>query len=269
MITTNVYVEFGAHSVSPEHYGDLMEALADHAPGVGPAANGNLSARLFVNAETVLDALAQAVKITSHAVRGLGLPDTIVGVEALTEAEFERREAEPQVPELAGVTEAAAILDVHKQQIARLVERGELVPVQDLAGGSVFAAAMVRTYAEKKHSRRIGRPVKDLGLSPAEHALLDALVTSAREGTPASTVSALNEALVEVFPDARIRMHYGPHTPDLTSALDRLVDHKLVRTRSLTKAEQKEGNTSDLVVTVLDKGARHAQAASSAGDTTP
>ncbi|MFE6272208.1 helix-turn-helix domain-containing protein [Streptomyces goshikiensis] len=267
MIKTNVFVEYGARDVSPDQYVDLHDALAEHAGGVGPAANGNLSARVFIEAESVVDALVRAVEITGQAVRGLGLPDAVIGAEVLTEAEFERREAEPIVPELAGVSEAAAILGVHKQQIARLVERGDLTPVQDLAGGSVFAAGTVRTYAEKKQNRQIGRPVKDLGLSPLERTLLDALVVSSRGAAPAGAAD-VQDAIVDVLPDARIRIHCGAQASELTSALDSLTSHRLVRTRALTKAEQKDGNVDDLVVTVLDKGIRHSQVAPAGGDTT-
>jgi hypothetical protein len=197
-------------------------------------------------------------------------PHTVVGIEVVTETELDRRQAEPLVPELAGFSEAAAILGVAKQQVDRLVNRGDLKPAQNLAAGPVFAADTVRTYSAKEHNRAIGRPVTDLGLSATERSLLALLAASVGgQGAPAATseLPAPDEIIAAVYDDARIRVHLGSPTSPLAAALDALSEHKLVRTRDLYRTERESGDPQDAVVTVLPKGHRHAAASATSRDT--
>ncbi|MFE2640145.1 hypothetical protein ACFXKF_36275 [Streptomyces scopuliridis] len=262
MTDWSVYAEYGVTDTSTEVYSELFEALIDHAPGVGPAANGNLSLQLMVEADSALEAAAGAAKIAERALRDLGATATLVGIEVVTEAELDRRQAEPLVPELSGIAEAAGIIGIHKQQVARLVNRGDLTAVQTLAAGPVFVADTVRRFAEKEHTRRIGRPVADLGLSPVERSLLNLLAAAADKAERPATpeLPAADQVIVGVTTDSRVRLHLGADANTLAGALDTLSRHKLVRTRDLTRAEQATGDPQDTVVTVLAKGRRHVTA---------
>ncbi|MFI1530886.1 hypothetical protein [Streptomyces griseus] len=256
----SAYVEYKATHASPDVYGELFDALIEHSPGVGPAPNGNLSLRLMIQADTALDAASEAVAIADSALHKIDLSPTLIGIEVVTEAELDRRQDEPCIPELAGIAEAADILGVHKQQVDRLVGRGDLQPVQTLAAGPVFAAKALRSYGEKRQSRRIGRPVADLGLSPIERDLLNLLATASTE-PKASTGSHLTETdqlIAEVYSDSRVRLRLGSDTSPLSDALTTLSQHKLVRIRRLTLAEKATGDPDDAVVTLLAKGHRHA-----------
>ncbi|GLF98232.1 hypothetical protein [Streptomyces yaizuensis] len=260
MTDWNVYVEYDAPDTSPEVYGDLFEALSAHAPGVGPAPNGNLSLRLTLEADQAHQAVAEALTIAAAAVHDLGLHGAVVGIEVLTEAEFDRRQTEPAVPDLAGTAEAAAIIGVSKTLVKRLITKGALNPVQHLAAGPVFVAAAVQAYADKKHNRTTNRPLDKLDLSPAERDLLALLNASADQTTPPATTTlpAADHVIAEVYDNARIRIHRDPDDHLVTNALTSLVEHKLVRTRRLYRHERETGNTHDAVVTVLPKGRRHA-----------
>lgn len=259
MAAWSAYAEYNATDTPPELYSELFDALIEHSPGVGPGPSGNLSLRLMIEADSALEAASKAVALADTALRQLDFSPTLVGIEVVTEAELDRRQDEPRVPELAGIAEAADILGVHKQQVDRLVGRGDLQPVQTLAAGPVFAADAVRSFAEKRQSRRIGRPVADLGLSPIERDLLSLLATASTE-PEASTGSQLpgpDQIVAEVYSDSRVRVHLGATSP-VTNALTTLTRHKLVRVRKLTVAERATGDPDDAVVTLLAKGHRHA-----------
>ncbi|MFG3429625.1 hypothetical protein [Streptomyces californicus] len=263
MASWSAYAVYKATNTSPDVYGELFDALIEHSPGVGPAPNGNLSLRLMIQADTALDATSEAVALADSALHEIGLSPALIGIEVVTEAELDRRQDEPRVPELAGIAEAADILGVHKQQVDRLVGRGDLQPVQTLAAGPIFATDAIRSFAEKRQSRRIGRPVADLGLSPIERDLLNLLATASTE-PQASTGSHLPETgqlIAEVYSDSRVRVRLGSDTSPLSDALNTLSRHKLVRIRKLTLAERATGDGKDAVVTILDKGRRHASSA--------
>ncbi|MET8605748.1 hypothetical protein ABZV92_19615 [Streptomyces rubiginosohelvolus] len=267
MASWSVYVEYESTHTTPDVYGELFDALIGHSPGVGPAPNGNLSLRLMIQAASALDAASEAAALADGALHEVDLSPTLIGIEVVTEAELDRRQDEPCIPELAGIAEAADILGVHKQQVDRLVGRGDLQPIQTLAAGPVFAAEALRSYGKKRQSRRIGRPVADLGLSPIERDLLNLLATAPTE-PKASTGSHLTETdqlIAEVYSDSRVRVRLGSDTSPLSDALTTLSQHKLVRIRRLTLAEKATGDPDDAVVTLLPKGVRHAsnQSASS------
>ncbi|WP_274036584.1 hypothetical protein [Streptomyces sp. MMBL 11-1] len=268
MAAWSAYAEYNATDTPPELYSELFDALIEHAPGVGPSPNGNLSLRLMIQADSALDAASETVALANLALGQIGLSLTLVGIEVVTEAELDRRQAEPCIPELAGIAEAADILGVHKQQVDRLVGRGDLQAAQTLAAGPIFAADTVRRFAEKRQSRRIGRPVADLGLSPIERDLLNLLATASDELERSSSSELPNpgQIIAEVYSSSRFRVHLGADADLLTDALCTLSRHKLVRTRKLTLAEKTTGDRSDAVVTILAKGRRHASIAHGVGE---
>ncbi|MEE1737024.1 helix-turn-helix domain-containing protein [Streptomyces sp. BE147] len=264
----SAYAEYDATETPPELHSELFEALIEHAPGVGPGPNGNLSLRLMIQADSALKAASETVALADIALHKIGLSPTLVGIEVVTEAELDRRQAEPSIPELASIAEAADILGVHKQQVDRLVGRGDLPAAQTLEAGPIFAADTVRGFAQKRQSRRIGRPVADLGLSPIERDLLNLLATASDELKRLSSSELPNpdQIIAEVYSSSRFRVHLGADAGPLNDALSALSRHKLVRTRKLTLAERATGDRNDAVVTILAKGRRHASSAHGGGE---
>ncbi|MFH0246377.1 hypothetical protein ACGRHY_29050 [Streptomyces sp. HK10] len=95
-----VCVEFDNANASPDTYADLFDALQDVHGAVGPAPNGNLSARLTIEADSVLQAATLGIERTQSAITGQqGSPSNVTGVEVITEAERDRRLAEGEQEE--------------------------------------------------------------------------------------------------------------------------------------------------------------------------
>ncbi|WP_432156070.1 hypothetical protein [Streptomyces sp. bgisy153] len=264
----SVYVEFAVPNAPVELYESLIDALLEHSPTSGPSAspagNGNLSVRLFVDAGSVVDAVNRGIEYAQAAAMTQDItPDAVIGVEVITEGELDRRNAQPLVPELAGVAEAAEIVGVTKQRISDLQPLRKYL-VQELAAGPVFLADGVRAYAATEHNATRGAKISDLGLSPVEravlkllHAMSDGLPWSA--DTPAEQTASQALHVEEVLGEGRLRVHPRP-AGDLEAVLGRLVEHRLLKTRKPYRAEQLDGHDTDLVVTVTDKGRRHAEA---------
>lgn len=266
----SVYVEFAVPDAPADLYESLVDALVERSPtsgpSAGPAGNGNLSVRLFVDAGGVVDAAGRGIEYAQAAAWTQGIPfDAVVGVEVVTEAELDRRNDEPPVPELAGVAEAAEIVGVSTARITQLEAqlRGHLV--QDLAAGPVYLADGVRTFAATEHNATRGARISDLGLSPAERALLRLLHAMAgghewSARTPEEHAAGHAVVVEQVLDQGRLRVHPRPAGDfDLEAVLARLIEHRLLKTRRPYRAEQLPDHDADLVVTVTDKGRRHAE----------
>ncbi|MEY9842516.1 hypothetical protein [Streptacidiphilus sp. EB103A] len=270
----SVCVEFAAPTApadAPALYEAMLDALLDHHPDSGPAAgpapSGNPSVRLFLDAAGVVDALTRGIQYAQAAALAAGIaPDALIGAEILTEAELDRRNAQPPVPELAGVAEAATIVGVSKQRISELEDALLKHRVQALAAGPVYLADGLRAYAATEHNTTRGAKMTDPGLTPAERALLELLHAKAtgRPWTPTTTHEhdAHHAAHIEdVLDQGRLRLHPHPTDDfDLQAALATLIGHRLLKTRAPYRAEQLTGHDTDLVVTLTPKGTRHAQA---------
>ncbi|MEO3976717.1 hypothetical protein [Streptomyces sp. CAU 1734] len=273
----SVYVEFAVPDAAADLYDALLDTLLerhpDSGPALGPASNDNLSMRFFIDADSALDAVTRGIEYAQGAVMTHGIhPSTVVGAEVVTEAELERRNAAPLVPELAGVTEAAEIVGVTKQRISDLSGPLRKHLVQDLAAGPVYLAAGVREYAATEHNATRGVRIADLGLSPAERAVLELLHAMTEHlpwsaDTPARQTADRALHVEEILTEGRLRVHPRNGSDfDLEAALERLVTHRLLKTRKPYRAERLDGHDTDLVVTITDKGRRHA-GAGTAGST--
>jgi hypothetical protein len=98
----SVLVEFDTADVSPDTYEALFDALHDQHGAVGPAPNGNLSVRLTVEADSVIEAAALGIEYAQAAASQHGItPNTTVGTEVVTEAERDRRVHDDEFDELA------------------------------------------------------------------------------------------------------------------------------------------------------------------------
>ncbi|MGW1154509.1 hypothetical protein ACWD45_24895 [Streptomyces rubiginosohelvolus] len=180
----SIEVELGVNDVSDDLVEELVEHLIDHSPAIGTAPNGNLSARIFIEAGTARQAIDSALKEVTAAAKEAGLPTTVVGVDLVTEEELDRRLAEPPVPDLVGVSEIAEMLGVVRQRATQLSQRPDFPPaVAHLKSGPVFVREQVAAF-EQRWDRRSGRPAKPVDLTPAERDVLAVLSASvdANEG---------------------------------------------------------------------------------------
>ncbi|WP_327359718.1 hypothetical protein [Streptomyces sp. NBC_01304] len=264
MTQFNVYVEFDAPDITPEACSEIHEDLLDHSPAVGIAPNSHLSIRLFVESDSPLNAGTHGLEYAQGAAMKYGIsPAAVQGFEVLTEAEFDRRLDLPAVPELAGTAEAADIIKVSRTRVGQLLKDGDLAPyhVQALASGPLFDAEGLRRYAATEHKGTRGRPKAEIPLTDLERALLEVLA-AASVHAPLPSAGELYEMAAGAVDGsvgrAQVRLHQQPAFSALPGALDSLVGHRLVRTRSVSLKEAAGGHEDDLVVTVLGKGLRHA-----------
>lgn len=263
----SVYVELDARDVTDDVIDNLHERLTDASPAVGIAPNGNLSARVFADTDTVQQALDRAVEAVTEAARAEGVTGAVVGVEAVTEAELDRRLAEPSIPDLAGTSEVGDMLGVSKQRATQLARRDDFPPaVAHLKSGPVFVREQVEAF-EQRWDRRGGRPPKPVALSPAERELLDVL-RQARNAVAHShddpgeghfylgkvMGSGVTCTVDPVEGSDLLRVAYGESFDVVAVALDALRSHKLIEVRSQADAE--EPDTVALDVELTPKGER-------------
>jgi hypothetical protein len=164
-------IEYGAHVPDYAH-----DKAADHLIGhhgvVSTAPNGNFTITLSIQASTSEHALPKALEVSDRAVKAAHGRAAIVGIELLTEEEFDRRNAEPaRAPELVGRMEVAGILDVDPRRAGQIIHTKkfrDIAPaVAELAAGPVFAAWQVRLFAEKWSSLPGPKPKRAVHEEPS------------------------------------------------------------------------------------------------------
>ncbi|WP_433330008.1 hypothetical protein [Spirillospora sp. CA-294931] len=148
-----------ATDLTDEHFAELAEHLTPYSASVGLEPNGNPSAQLTIEARTLRQAFDGAVRAVEAACKATGIAFALRGAEIITWAEFERREAEPLVPPLVGLTESAQILGVTRQRAATIVEDHDVHVVTRTARGPLFVRAHIERLA-KTRPRSAGRPSK-------------------------------------------------------------------------------------------------------------
>lgn len=129
-----------------------LDALAEHHAVIGYE-NGSPSILITVPADTLRQALT-----TGLALAGQASDRDPLGISALLEQEWDRREGFVPVPDLIGATEAAQLLGVSRQRIAQMVDEGKL-PATRAGNAFVFARPTVETLAEQK----TGDPASAMG----------------------------------------------------------------------------------------------------------
>ncbi|MFE0774811.1 hypothetical protein [Streptomyces sp. NPDC058861] len=171
----SVYVELGCCDAPDDLYDDLHDRLATAHPAVGTAPNGNLSVRIFVEASTARQAVDTGLKTVSAVLKDLDVTAPVVGVEVVTEAELDRRNAEKDVPALAGVGEIAELFGVTRGRAGQLTKRDDFPPaVAILKSGPVYVMEQVQAFGQR-WDRKGGRPAKPVVLTEVEKVLLVAL----------------------------------------------------------------------------------------------
>lgn len=91
MTSWSLGVELDHKGVGASDVDDLMESLKGDHPAIGEAPNGNLSVRVFADAETAQEALRTGVSAVVEAARMNGFSTRVLGVELITESELDRR----------------------------------------------------------------------------------------------------------------------------------------------------------------------------------
>ncbi|MFE7485117.1 hypothetical protein [Streptomyces sp. NPDC057552] len=275
--TYNVRVDYGDVRETPPDsvITAIHEDLARYDASVGTSPAGGLTVRLFLDADSPVDA---GTRGTEYVLGTLLKHDIfhahrMTGFEVITEEEFDRRLAEPLVPELAGMTEVAQITGTTTSRASQL--RGRLAPylVQELASGPVYLASGVRTFAETEYNRTPGVRRTEIPLSPIERALLDSLAAAAA-GTAMASTAAGHQAVAKAIEGVvgnghQLQLHFQPADSQVSAALGTLLEHGLVRTRRIYKKETSTmaaGHENDLVVSLTVKGQRHAGSGTPAAD---
>ncbi|MBP5896420.1 hypothetical protein [Streptomyces scabiei] len=154
----SVYVEYDAR-VPDEAHDAAADHLADFHAAITTAPNGNFAIQLSVEAPAVESAERLALAATEVAVVAVHGRAALIGIEVMTEEEFDRRIQEPlPLPDLAGRAEVAAILSeatgrtvspTRAGQIMRTRRFQDHAPImQELASGPVCLAYQVRHFAK-------------------------------------------------------------------------------------------------------------------------
>jgi len=159
----SVLVEAAGDDGELEHGDPRLDMLADAVSewsGVATGGDERYGARISVEASVPLDACRTALDLFHKVAAAAQLPEwPIARVEAITEEELELELERPPMPALAGVAEAASILDVTKQRISQLrAEHTDFPrPIMQLASGPVWLEAAIYAFAER-WERKPGRP---------------------------------------------------------------------------------------------------------------
>lgn len=122
MNTYTAEVEVAARGpLTPEKIDMAMDYLADYAPSLSETPRGHHTARITFAADSIGQAGRTAALVVEHA-----YASTVIRVDVMTEAEADAREGTVEVPELIGVTEAAATLGVTVQRVRQMIAEGKL-----------------------------------------------------------------------------------------------------------------------------------------------
>lgn len=146
----------------------LIEALEDFAPAISYT-DYTLAVRFAVETKAPQpeSAVNLAFKQFSKAMERahLNYPGTkLVGAELQLMDDFNRRIVESNAPDLIGVAELAAILNVSKQRASELARSDDFPqPIAHLASGPVWRTSTILRYVSR-WKRQPGRPRK----TPAE-----------------------------------------------------------------------------------------------------
>lgn len=131
-----IHLEFDRRDPTQHDLEQLLEHLGHLHAAVGTSPAGWVDAQVTVPGES----MAQAVTIALQSAAAAG--ETVIRCETMIEREFARRLGVPEIPQLVGATEAAAMLGVSRQAVQQMHSAGRL-PGQRVGSSLVFARAQV------------------------------------------------------------------------------------------------------------------------------
>jgi hypothetical protein len=139
---------------------DIIERLAGKHPVVGmdrttpPGEPKRPTIMLNLKGMTLRQAVGEAISAVESAVG-----EKAVGIEVIPTDVAHRRLMTPQIPELVGNADIAAMLGVSRQRAAQIAERSDFPPaVQAIKAGPLRVKAQVEAWAQA-WERKTGRPV--------------------------------------------------------------------------------------------------------------
>jgi hypothetical protein len=136
----------------------LACALGEHDASVAGAPPDRVTVAMHVAAVGPVEAIARAHAVVAAVVTMVLGVAPVLAVEALTEAEHERRADAPTLPELVGASEVAGMLGVSRQRVHQLREHPSFpAPLVEVAMGPLWDARAVLAFAAE-WDRRPGRP---------------------------------------------------------------------------------------------------------------
>ncbi len=140
-ITAELTGKVGAADTDP-----ILDALTGYHPALAVSDHGHPEVIISLPADTLGQAVSTALAVIEHATGR-----SVLTVAALTSSEHDRRIGVEHLPDLVGVTEAAAILGVSRQRVLQLIDAGSLAHAR--AGNAVV---IPRTAVIKRASASQG-----------------------------------------------------------------------------------------------------------------
>jgi predicted DNA-binding transcriptional regulator AlpA len=139
----------------------LDRALEDADATVAAAPHRQFSVALPVHTTRPTDAVRHACKVVMYALSEMELPEHLIGVEALTAVEYERRAWQPTVPDIVGPIEAGEVLGVSRQRVHQLASENPRFPAPVIVtkSGSLWARTAIEAF-NRGWTRKPGRPTK-------------------------------------------------------------------------------------------------------------
>jgi hypothetical protein len=162
---TTYHVTFEAAGGGPAPTEDdletFLELLGADATILGSAETGDAryGADITVEADSAFSAVGYAGEVFSQAQSNARLAEwPIVRISVVTDEELDAELARPTFPQLVGIREIAALLDVTPQRASTLCRSASFpAPVAELRAGPVWTAPSVRRFIEE-WKRQPGRP---------------------------------------------------------------------------------------------------------------
>ena len=148
--------EFPADASKDDRAADAIED--EFPPDLDASVSAAPPDRLMVTLHLLASGTPAAVATADKHMRMHCPLDGEVAVEAVTEAEHERRADAPTLPELVGASEVATLLGVTRQRVHQLREHPAFpTPLVEVAMGPLWDARAIEAFA-RAWSRRPGRP---------------------------------------------------------------------------------------------------------------
>lgn len=149
MQTWNVRVGYQQTDLSdPDQIGDVLEALEAHS-AVASVQKRGATVALFVDADTVTDAITRAIGLVRDATTGTQGFEVVM-IEAKTEQAFMAELAEPLFPPMVGYAEIAEMLGVSRQRVHQLASKeGFPSPVIETRQGPLMLEAAVTEWIRR------------------------------------------------------------------------------------------------------------------------